>query len=353
MLPGSSNSVLHYTGYDEDHGGIISIIRALAATGRFQCVLGVNPDCRQHRTPPLPVLELPRLAGEQISPLNFWRARSVARAVQAWLRADSGRVFHGHSRAGLLVGLWLCWRGERRVVVSVHCYGRQRWFYRWASRRLGGRLYWLSPAMKDYYGPGGATWAQCIPGGVLPSSVKRADPATAQLRLGGVGALTRWKGWHTVIEAMARLPEAERARVTFKHIGTGDGACLAELKQLAATAGMSAQVVFRGAESSAAGLLSEIDALVVASRNEPFSMAILEALAAGLPVLAADTGGAKDLIRDGVNGALYRTGDATALAAQLRQWLMQPPAWNRERICGTTITVDQVVRQWSGVYAAL
>ena len=35
-----------------------------------------------------------------------------------------------------MVALWLARAGERRVVVSVHCYGRQRWFYRWAARQL-------------------------------------------------------------------------------------------------------------------------------------------------------------------------------------------------------------------------
>ena len=69
----------------------------------------------------------PWIYGERISLGNFWCARSVALAVRRWLQAEPGRVFHGHSRAGLLVGLWLRLLGERRVVVSVHCYGRQRW----------------------------------------------------------------------------------------------------------------------------------------------------------------------------------------------------------------------------------
>lgn len=346
-------TVLHYTGYDEDHGGIMAVVRALAATDRLGCVLGLNEGAVQRRTPPVPVLALPRVAGERIGPGDFWRARAVARAVRTWLRAEPGRVFHGHSRAGLLVGLWLHGWGERRVVVSVHCYGRQRWFYRWAAQRLGSRLFWLSPAMRSYYGVPGTDWTQCIPGGVPRSGVKRAAPSAGRLRLGGVGALTRWKGWHTVIKAMALLPENERTRVTFDHIGTGDEAYRAELGQLVATEGVAAQVSFHGEEPSSDRLLGSIDALVVASENEPFSIAMLEALAAGVPVIAADSGGATDLIREKVNGGTYRTGDPTALAGLLSEWLARPPAWPEETVRATTVEISRVAAEWAEVYAAL
>ena len=129
--------VLHYLGYDDDRGGIVSVIRALASTDRFACVLGVNPGFAQARAPALATLELPAIAGETISISTFLRARRVARAVRVWLAEDPARVFHGHSRAGLVVACWLARWGERRVVASVHCYGRQRWFYRWAARQLG------------------------------------------------------------------------------------------------------------------------------------------------------------------------------------------------------------------------
>jgi glycosyltransferase involved in cell wall biosynthesis len=345
--------VLHYVGYDEDGGGIISVVRALHGTGKFVCVLGMNPGAQQHREPALPVLELPRVDGEKISLRHFFRARPVAQAVQAWLRADPGRVFHGHSRAGLLVALWLDWFGERRVVVSVHCYGRQRWFYRWAARRLGRRLYWLSPAMREYYGAPGRQWEQCTPGGVSASSVTLAQPVRDCLRLGGIGARVRWKGWAHVIAALALLPPALRSRVTFTHIGGGDAGCSAALAAQAAAAGLASQVIFRGVEASSDALLGEIDALVVASENEPFSMAMLEALAAGVPVLAADSGGSLDLIQPGVNGALYRTGDAAALAAQLQLWLEQRPAWDRTRIRATSMGIGQIATRWAKVYAEL
>lgn len=346
-------TILHYTGYTVDGGGIMTVIRNLAATGRFRCVLGINPGFQQRRAPALETLELPRVEGEQIGPGNFWRTRAVARAVQAWLRADATRVFHGHSRAGLLVGLWLHRWGERRVVVSVHCYGRQRWFYRWAASRLGSRLFWLSPAMRDYHGLRGDGWSQCVPGGVPSSMVSPLAAQPGRLRLGGIGVLVRWKGWHTIVEALGRLPADLRSQATFEHIGAGDEGCRAELLELVRKQGTAGQVKFCGTESSSERLLGAVDALVVGSVNEPFSVAMLEALAAGVPVIAADSGGAIDVIRPGVNGACYRTGDPAALAELITAWLRQPPAFDRKEIQRSAPRAEDVAARWAEIYAAL
>ena len=309
--------VLHYVGYDDDGGGIVSLVRALAGENRFACRLGLNEGATQRRHPPLPALHWPPVCGETISPRAFWPTRRVARAVAAWLREDSRRVFHGHSRAGLLVALWLASAGERRVVATVHCYGRQRWFYRWAARRLGARLVWLSPAMKRHYGVGDDSWAGCIPGAIRAPQVTRVAPAAGRWRLGGLGALVRWKRWHLVLEALAQLPVERRAQVSFEHVGGGDETYRGELIALAARLGLADCVVFRGVESGPERLLGAIDALVVASENEPFSIAMLEALHAGVPVIAADSGGARDVLGDGRGGWLFADGDAAALARTL------------------------------------
>lgn len=134
-------TVLHYLGCDEDRGGIAAVVRALATANRFDCVLGVNAGAQQRRTPVLVQREFPRVAGESLGLTTLWRTRSVAREVRAWLAGGPERIFHGHSRAGLAVAVWLAAMGERRVVVSVHCYGRRKWFYRWAARQLGERMF--------------------------------------------------------------------------------------------------------------------------------------------------------------------------------------------------------------------
>jgi glycosyltransferase involved in cell wall biosynthesis len=321
-------TVLHYTGYNDDRGGIMSVIGALAGTGAFDCVLGVNPGFRARRFPALRTLALPSLMAEQLGVTTLWRARAVAREVQAWLQADPARVFHGHSRAGLAVALRLAALGERRVVATVHCFGRHRWYYRRAARKLVDRLCWLSPAMKRHYGlpvDPRDPWSGCLPGCVPERPpAPRIDSAGTTLRLAGVGTLTRWKQWNLVLAALERLPVARRGRVVFRHIGGPDGsaeslACAEDLRQQTAARGLASVVEWRGEQPSSEALLAESDALVVASAGEPLSVAMLEALFASVPVIASDSGGAPDLIAPPVNGRLFRTGDAADLARAINE----------------------------------
>jgi glycosyltransferase involved in cell wall biosynthesis len=72
-----------------------------------------------------------------------------------------------------------------------------------------------------------------------------------------------------------------------------------------------------------------------------------------VPVLAADSGGAVDIIREGVNGRLHRTGDAAALAAQLSDWLARQPVFDVAAIRRTAVPIERVAAQWRRVYAEL
>jgi glycosyltransferase involved in cell wall biosynthesis len=346
------NDVLHYLGYDHDSGGIVSVVRNLAATGEFGVKLGLNHGATQQRSPGLPQMEFTPLNGEVLNPRTFWRSRHVAREVQAWLAGDPDRVFHGHSRAGMVVGNWLHQWGERRVVVSVHCYGRRRWFYRQNAARLGRRLFWLSPAMKRYYEiPGADTWAQCMPGGVPlagPRQEGGAEDRGSGFRLVGVGAWVARKRWELVLEALVRLPD----HVTFAHIGGGPAAVGDELRKRTHDLGLADRVTWRGPEPDSQSVLGSGDALVVASENEPLAMAMLEALAAGIPVIAADSGGAVDVVEPGKTGELFASGDAEELAQAVIRWrsrgvALEVPAgaW---RFSATT-----VARQWAEVYGLL
>ena len=361
-MSGARRTVLHYVGYDDDAGGIVSVVRGLAAAGRFDCVLGLNPGGRQFRQPPLPSSAFPRVVGEQISLRNFWRTRRVAQAARAWLREDGSRIFHGHSRAGLLAAWWLRRLGERRVIASVHCYGRHRWLYRRAAQSLGDRLFWLTPEMRSYYGAAGRDWEQCLPGGVTPDYFKLEPPSPApeRLRLGGAGELSAWKRWELVPAAMARLEPGLQQQITFEHIGapapTADSRRYAvKVRRLAGQAGPGVRVSWREPEPSSHRLLSVVDMLVVPSHREPYSMILQEALAAGVPVLAADSGGPRDVIQPGVNGWLFADGSAESLAEALRARL-QSRDWaslDRGAIRATARRAETAADEWGAVYDRL
>jgi glycosyltransferase involved in cell wall biosynthesis len=73
-----------------------------------------------------------------------------------------------------------------------------------------------------------------------------------------------------------------------------------------------------------ARVLAALDVLVCPSDHEPFGMIVLEALAAGRPVVASDSGGPAEILEDGKSGLLFRTGDPEALAAALLEVLEDP-----------------------------
>ncbi len=327
---GADVTILHYSGGTWDGSGVHAVIRQLAPAMRVRSILGVSPGFEPRQLPRLKVWRGPAVEADAITLGNAWAAAQVAWRVGRWLRRGKGRVFHGHTRAGLLVALWLAAVGARRVVATVHVYGRQRWFYRIAHRVLGERLVWLTPAMKMHYGVGDLSWAGCMPNGLAleQAAAFKPWPGGRPLRVGGAGMLTGWKRWDLVLQALAL--EGGQG-VEFFHIGGGEGtaeteACGRALRNLAERLGVAARVHWLGWQPSSAALLQQVDVVVVPSDGEPFSMIALEALFAGVPVLATRGGGPEDFIVPGRNGWLVPAGDAAALAAALAQ-CGTPEAW--------------------------
>lgn len=351
-------TVLHYSGHTADRGGVHAVIRGLAAGGAGAALLGVSPGFRLQGEA-LPLWEGPPVAGETIGLANAWRARAVARAVQAWLAAGPDRIFHGHSRAGLLVALWLHRLGERRFVVSVHCYGRQRWFYRWAKKVLGPRLRWLTPAMKRYYRSGEDNWDDCVPNGLpgVPAAEMRRWPGGRPLRVGGGGALSPYKRWDLVLDALALLPAD--APVEYLHLGgvPDDPATqeFARALEARAAAQLAGRVRWLGWQPDSREWLQTVDVVVVPNGHEAFSLVAMEALFAGVPVIAARGGGPDDFIADGRNGWLVAANDAAALAKKFEQ-LLAVAAWPDLPADGAALrrfTREAVAWQWREIYAAL
>ncbi len=355
-------TILHYTGARWDGGGIHAVIRQLASARiRARMILGATQGFKQTGTPCLPVWRGPEVEAETIDLPNLWRTLQVAAGLHRWLRRGPQRVFHGHSRAGLLVALWLWLFGQRRVVATVHAYGRQRWFYRFASAVLGRQLVWLTPAMKKHYGVADATWAGCMPNGLTnaPVAEMRRWPGGRPLRLGGAGMLVGWKRWDLVLKALAHV-QADRA-VEFRHIGgavdTAESrACAVALRERTEDPRIAGRVSWLGWQDSSSALLTEVDAVVVPSDGEPFSMIALEAWFAGVPVIATRGGGPEDFIVDGENGWLVPRGDADALAAQFERCL-DPATWRGLRMDAARLrqfSLDETLApRWEEVYASV
>jgi glycosyltransferase involved in cell wall biosynthesis len=129
-----------------------------------------------------------------------------------------------------------------------------------------------------------------------------------------------------LIEAFARaLPGEPGAHLVM----AGEGSMLEASRRLAARLGVARRVHFSGLCLDVPELLSACDLFVLASDWEGASVAVIEAMAARLPVVATAVGGVPELVENGVTGVLTPAGDAAALAGALAE-LARDPARRRE-----------------------
>ena len=155
-----------------------------------------------------------------------------------------------------------------------------------------------------------------------------------------VANLRREKAHEILFDAVARLaPGHPSLRVRI----AGDGPRAAELRALAASLGIVDRVTFLGHREDVAGLLAEADAFVLPSRSEAFPNSVVEAMAAGLPVVAGAVGGLLELIESGRTGMLVRADDAAALASTLEALIADPA---RARTMGDAAR-DAIARRYS------
>jgi glycosyltransferase involved in cell wall biosynthesis len=147
-----------------------------------------------------------------------------------------------------------------------------------------------------------------------------------RLRAGIVGRLDVWKGQRVFLEAFEQaFPDGTEEAVVIGAALFGEHAYELELRALADRPGLHGRVHFTGFADDMVSELASLDILVHASVvPEPFGRVIAEGMAMGLPVVAVDAGGPRELIEDGVSGLLYPPADADALAKALGRLARDP-----------------------------
>jgi glycosyltransferase involved in cell wall biosynthesis len=179
-------------------------------------------------------------------------------------------------------------------------------------------------------------------------------------QIGIVGRLAPWKGQDVFLEAAALLLKGGTA-ARFQIVGSAmfaESAFERQLQELAATLGIRQHVEFLGF-SDVPAVLRCLDVLVHASKiPEPFGQVIIEGLAAGLPVIATDGGGAREIIEDGRTGLLVPMGDARALAEAMAHLLAHPERARSLAVAGREhvlahFTVEKAARRSEALYERL
>ncbi|MFT3848005.1 MAG: glycosyltransferase [Propionivibrio sp.] len=217
-------------------------------------------------------------------------------------------------------------------VISVHhAFGD----YRRAPRRWFANAFWkrlsllaVSNAVRDEIRHSLSGWptdrietlynridVAAVQAEILPREEARKAlnlPLNAPV-IGNVGRLHPDKDQATLLAgfsaALPYLPAGTLLAIA------GSGPLEGKLKAQAAALGIDGQVRFLGQVPNARRLFSAFDLFVLSSDREPFGMVLLEAMAAGVPVIATDCGGAPEVVRD--KAALFPLKDAQALAARM------------------------------------
>jgi glycosyltransferase involved in cell wall biosynthesis len=173
------------------------------------------------------------------------------------------------------------------------------------------------------------------------------------LVIGFVGRLVEQKAPDVLLRAFARaLSTVPRARLAV----VGGGPMEAGLRDLANTLGVAGQVTWLG-ERDARQVLAGFDALAISSRKEGLPYVVLEAMGAGLPVIATAASGVELLVQTGVNGVVVRAGDVTGLAraiADLARDADRRLAFGRaSRERASRFTIDAMVERTLAAYRSV
>jgi glycosyltransferase involved in cell wall biosynthesis len=135
-----------------------------------------------------------------------------------------------------------------------------------------------------------------------------------------VANLRAEKGHDVLIDALAMRPDLGAIQLDF----AGDGACRSALEQRARDRGVADRVRFLGERHDIQELLRTADFFILPSRTEAFPNSVLEAMAAGLPVIASSTGGICELIDDGVTACSCRRAIRRSCHMRSRAWRQIP-----------------------------
>ncbi|HUB91322.1 MAG TPA: glycosyltransferase, partial [Dyella sp.] len=267
--------------------------------------------------------------------------RALARA-RAMVRAHATDVLHTHNAVAHYQAVLATLGLPMRCIINTrHGMGvnrnasRREWLYRRALARTDTVVTVCNAARNDAIKRGIVPAAKVcvVPNGIHVEKFQTASPAMherladlldlpVQVKIiGTVGRLNWAKDQLGLIRAF-RLVHAQHPDTVLVLIG--DGELRASLQQSAIDEGMGGNVHFLGDRSDVRELLQGLDLFVLSSLSEGYSMALLEASAAALPIVATAVGGNGEIVRDGTTGRLAPAENPAALAEAMLALLRHP-----------------------------
>lgn len=293
-----------------------------------------------------------------------------AHRLRSRLRSDPVDVLHAHSPypAGVarLVARTLPRRVRPRLVYTVHNTFPS---FSTPTRLLNGMTYPLDDAdiavsaeVYDTIWPRLRSRTEVIVHGVPLDQVRaeavHRDDVRAELGIGSdevvagtIANFRRQKDYPNLLHAAAEL---DRREVPVRVVAVGQGPLEAEIRELHASLGLGDRVLLLGHREDAVRVLAACDLFTLASDNEGLPVALMEALALGLPVAATSVGGVPGAVTDGVEGRLVAASDPVALARAIEQLTRDPAARaamaRAAKVAGERFDIRTAVARIEAVY---
>jgi glycosyltransferase involved in cell wall biosynthesis len=313
-------------------------------------------------------------AGASVIRLRWNRVLSwgALRSLIGVLKEKRVDVLHTHFMDSDLLGAWAALAAGIPMIAHVHSYpfpqnGRQAWRYRMMSP-LMKRIIAVSDHVKRFVmAKSGIGNDKCVvvPNGVdvarfranVPSEKKDALKRAWGIAPGDivVGTVTRFEADKSVDTLLRGVPLILKQCPLARIVIVGHGLLEDRLKALSQELGIAAHVVFAGRQDDIPLCLSVMDVFVMTAVEEAFGLSLLEAMAAGRPVAAANAAALPDLVADGVQGLLFTPGDEKALAKAVTRMIEDRPAAGQMALAGMRradeLTSQAMVKRLEGLYA--
>ena len=333
------------------------------ATDRMDSV----PLLDQVRELGVPILDaqLRDVPNSLVRPHSFFQMARIARELRGRrVRIVHSYLFHANwfgTLAARLAGIPVAIVSKRSI--DVYARARDRWACRLADR-LADCVTAVAEAVRDHvHAVDGCPLEKIvvIPNGIgapAPSAADRSEALHVDAADQVIGTISRlvWKRGHEeLLEATAIVTQAEPAA---KLVVVGDGPLRPALEARAQHLGLNGSVRFLGAVPQAARLLPHFDVFVLSSVWEGMSNSLLEAMAAGCPVVATRVGGNPEVVVEGETGLLVPPKNARALADAVLRLLRDRELARRfgeagRRRVESQFTLEQMVHRLEDLYEDL
>ncbi len=296
---------------------------------------------------------------------------AAVRQLRRFIREERIEILHTHFYKTDLLGLLATLGTSCRILSTPHGWSQECDFklkcYELLDRAIFPFLDGVAPLSEDLHSPLArlpflGKKLHLIRNGVDISEIDAVAEVAPEIAawkkegfwvVGYIGQLIARKRLDTLLHALSLVRDRP-----WRLALVGEGDQKEALATLAVSLGIDAKVRFFGFRRDRIALLKGFDAFVLPSLLEGIPRCLMEAMAAGVPVVASDIPGCRDLVAPGQTGFLFSAGDAPALAERLSQLANSPGlagefAANGRRLIDERFSARRMAREYEQLYASL